>query len=627
MSCPGEVTILFFGLSGHDHSESFGRRLQGVVESARLAGKRAHVVYIASDASKAEFDAYTRRASADTNWLALPFSQRLSLGERARQHFLAERVPWAVVTQGAGGCVEVLNEDGVSDLSRDVRAVRYPWRRLSVEELLGPRCVKRDENGIPRSQSRSEALAKCQVLALYFGASWCSHCVTFRPVLDAAYKAIEARQGKGAFEVFYVSLDTSYQQFADYFREMDWLAVPRDDEERRMGAEASADAEEAGPAGDIEGLKARFAVSEFPLVVLLQRDSVRPGAGFTLMPDGRNGRKLLSSKDPNALAFDFPFRGYPLVTRLDQCLSALDSSVALLILCEHLLLLSSDYPRLLGVLEAVASWYHARPEVVERNPRWPKLKFVIATGPPGGEHSAWLRNMCGLQPASDRTENLQVLILDQRWDLSNNASYLMRGVCALESWGKFDLPSLVGNGGKRLMSFVEIFNTQIQPRMHEHMMDETSPYHGPKVRMPLLASSPLIVALLDHLERKKRRKYLAMVPEITAAMQAEDAAHICTFCFLSADFIRRLPANTITLPKCQDLVKTPGALKLLDIRRDLAFNGRYIDTYLAVSHRWLAPDAPDKGGEQFAAIKKYVVDHPKVEWVWYDFWCMVRATR
>ena len=71
--------MLFFGLSGHDHSDAFGRRLQGVVDRARLAGKRAHVVYIASDPSnsKAQFDAYTRRSSADATWLALPFSLRL----------------------------------------------------------------------------------------------------------------------------------------------------------------------------------------------------------------------------------------------------------------------------------------------------------------------------------------------------------------------------------------------------------------------------------------------------------------------------------------------------------------------------------------------------------------------
>ena len=148
-----------------------------------------------------------------------------------------------------------------------------------------------------------------------------------------------------------------------------------------------------------------------------------------------------------------------------------------------MLLRSSDYPRLVATLEAVGAWFLARPEVGER--RWPKIKFVVAPGPPGNEHSRWLRAACGLLPATPSTENLQVVMVDQRWGAKDNAAYLMRGVCALEKL-PFDLPSLVGNGGKRLRSFVEIFCKQIQPKMHEHTLDPSSPYHGSAVRRPLL---------------------------------------------------------------------------------------------------------------------------------------------
>ena len=41
-----------------------------------------------------------------------------------------------------------------------------------------------------------------------------------------------------------------------------------------------------------------------------------------------------------------------------------------------------------------------------------------------------------------------------------------------------------------------------------------------------------------------------------------------------------------------------------------------------ISHRWGAPEHPDPQGVQMRALKEYLLSHPKVRWVWYDFSCM-----
>ena len=48
---------------------------------------------------------------------------------------------------------------------------------------------------------------------------------------------------------------------------------------------------------------------------------------------------------------------------------------------------------------------------------------------------------------------------------------------------------------------------------------------------------------------------------------------------------------------------------------------------LGVSHRWETPDEPDTKGAQLAAIKRYLTDHPEVEYVWFDFTCMPQKPR
>jgi nucleoredoxin len=61
---------------------------------------------------------------------------------------------------------------------------------------------------------------------VYFSAHWCPPCRGFTPHLRQTYECL-AKEGK-TFEVVFVSLDHSQQQFDEYYGEMPWAALPWD---------------------------------------------------------------------------------------------------------------------------------------------------------------------------------------------------------------------------------------------------------------------------------------------------------------------------------------------------------------------------------------------------------------
>ena len=81
------------------------------------------------------------------------------------------------------------------------------------------------------------------------------------------------------------------------------------------------------------------------------------------------------------------------------------------------------------------------------------------------------------------------------------------------------------------------------------------------------------------------------------------------------------------LPKFQELREREGFLKQHKVTRREAFRHRYGGEYLAISHRWFAPDAPDKDGLQLSKIKVYLREHPTINWVWFDYWCMPQGKK
>jgi thiol-disulfide isomerase/thioredoxin len=357
-----------------------------------------------------------------------------------------------VTTSGAGksampvlspnlhGEVKRLNQDATSAILADERAEHFPWVEQPVDELLGPTLIRRkaDQGGsrqqglqvpAPRGPAhahddaaldaavrrvyeehdrpvdggrtlyeerpRRQALEDVEVLAIYFGGEWCPHCVTFKPIVDRAYAALRQAYGP-KFEIVYVSSDQDQGAFDHYFGQMDWLALPFTSTELK------------------KKLDERFNVSGVPTVIMLKRETIADGRGdgpFVMLPDGANGRTLLS-QPPGKLVADFPWGTEDrIVQPLQAELHAIEQNLSLVVLCEHLTPSQPEYKQtLLPTLEQVARTWARRPEVLDG--QWPHFKFLVAHGPPS-EPSIWLRSEARLPPfGSPQAEPLEVLIID-----------------------------------------------------------------------------------------------------------------------------------------------------------------------------------------------------------------------
>lgn len=133
--------------------------------------------------------------------------------------------------------------------------------------------------------------------------------------------------------------------------------------------------------------------------------------------------------------------------------------------------------------------------------------------------------------------------------------------------------------------------------------------------------------------RHRKRYALEETPEAKEALyqvqlRIDDELErgVCRFWFLKADYVRNCKDST--LPRFQDLKPgTPDSpLEPVDIRRRdaLTQSASLANKFCVVSHRWLDPLEPDKGGVQFRTLKAHLNEpmNAGVEYVWYDFSCM-----
>jgi hypothetical protein len=102
---------------------------------------------------------------------------------------------------------------------------------------------------------------------------------------------------------------------------MDWLALPFTSTELK------------------KKLDERCNVSGVPTVIMLKRETNADGRGdgaFVMLPDGANGRTLLS-QPPGKLVADFPWGTEDrIVQPLQAELHAIEQNLSLVVLCEHL---------------------------------------------------------------------------------------------------------------------------------------------------------------------------------------------------------------------------------------------------------------------------------------------------
>lgn len=71
------------------------------------------------------------------------------------------------------------------------------------------------------------AQLKARVVALYFSAHWCGPCRSFTPVLKGMFNDLKSQ----GIEIVFVSSDQNEVEFAKYYGEMPWLALPFDERE------------------------------------------------------------------------------------------------------------------------------------------------------------------------------------------------------------------------------------------------------------------------------------------------------------------------------------------------------------------------------------------------------------
>ena len=124
-------------------------------------------------------------------------------------------------------------------------------------------------------------------------------------------------------------------------------------------------------------------------------------------------------------------------------------------------------------------------------------------------------------------------------------------------------------------------------------------------------------------EAKAKEKAEAEAAPVRQRCVCEAAANKCSFWFVSAEKLRdgiekTLPAyqDKKTLPAYQELQKEGFLCQQLITRED-SFKGRYSKEYLAVSHRWFAPAAPDADGVQLQKVREHLRNNPTIKWVWY----------
>ncbi|CAN6229480.1 unnamed protein product [Urochloa humidicola] len=247
---------------------NFTPKLVQIYTMLQNTGKNIEIIFISLDHDETSFlDNFKSMP-----WLALPFNT--SLRRKLCNHLGIEHIPALIPLSVTPSSGLGFDEDAVK-LVEEYGADAYPFsakRRGELEamddsrrqggklqELLG--CKDRDYviNADGIKISIAELTGK--TVGLYFGAHWCPPCHSFTKQLMEVYNELRILR-PGSFEVIFISMDRSKEEFQASLSAMPWLAIPYSDTSK-------------------QDLTRIFAIKGIPALLILGLD------GKVLKTDGR----------------------------------------------------------------------------------------------------------------------------------------------------------------------------------------------------------------------------------------------------------------------------------------------------------------------------------------------------
>ncbi len=129
---------------------------------------------------------------------------------------------------------------------------------------------------------QASVVSRCKLLILYFGGSWCPHCVNFLPKIVGMFQAMREEFGDRVL-VVYISNDRSERAFEQYIARMPFPALPYN-------------------SSPVRALDAHFGVTGIPTVFFLL--AAKGGKFVTMDPDTYDA-SLVRRTSPNDLVQHF----------------------------------------------------------------------------------------------------------------------------------------------------------------------------------------------------------------------------------------------------------------------------------------------------------------------------------
>lgn len=166
-----------------------------------------------------------------------------------------------------------------------------------LERLRGEKFYKKDGTMVPAEM----VLREKRVIAFYFSAHWCPHCIQFTPKLIQFYNMIYYRDAASInhlvnqyLEIVFISQDRDVDEMKAYFGVMgDWLSVP-------FGSQLGVD------------LKKMFDIKGIPSLVIFRTDGTlieKNGTPF-MMAEGPAEARLWLQAEKKRSEIERPHKSY-----------------------------------------------------------------------------------------------------------------------------------------------------------------------------------------------------------------------------------------------------------------------------------------------------------------------------